>query len=178
VRSYRLLISGRTRRFAAALLVSVGTTTGALFAQAQNSAGRYDRGETARPGIPGNVARRAAPAQWSKTARGGERSCRCSAADSRARLKAAVRSAGGGGLPIAPARHKLDVHLTLKTDDGAVILAYNGVGRTTDAGASFGAPLLDAIRATAGSRSCRRLASVSESGRRDVRHLRAQIRPP
>jgi len=45
----------------------------------------------------------------------------------------------------ADGSYRLDVRLTLKTDDGALILVtYNGIGQTTDAGASLRiAPLFE-----------------------------------
>ena len=45
----------------------------------------------------------------------------------------------------ADGSYKLDVRLTLKTDDGALILVtYNGIGQTTAAGASLrAAPLFE-----------------------------------
>ena len=62
------------------------------------------------------------------------------------RLKAAVQTPAGDWITNrADGTYKLDVRLTLRTDDGAVILVtYNGIGRATDAGASLRiAPLFE-----------------------------------
>jgi hypothetical protein len=63
----------------------------------------------------------------------------------------------------ADGSYRLDVRLTLKTNDGALILVtYNGIGQTTKA-RRCGSHRFSrrAIRATSGSRGCRRSASAS-----------------
>ena len=62
------------------------------------------------------------------------------------RLKASVQTPAGDWITNRPdGSYRLDVRLTLRTDDGAVILVtYNGVGHTTNAGASLRtAPLFE-----------------------------------
>ena len=62
------------------------------------------------------------------------------------RVKASVQTPAGDWITNRPdGSYRLDVRLTLKTDDGAVILVtYNGIGQTTDAGASLRiAPLFE-----------------------------------
>ena len=62
------------------------------------------------------------------------------------RLKASVQTPAGDWITNrADGTYKLDVRLTLRTDDGALILvSYNGIGQTTDAGASLRtAPLFE-----------------------------------
>ena len=62
------------------------------------------------------------------------------------RLKASVQVPAGDWITNrADGSYKLDVRLTLKTDDGALILVtYNGIGQTTSAGASLrAAPLFE-----------------------------------
>ena len=62
------------------------------------------------------------------------------------RLKAAVQIPAGDWITNrADGTYRLDVRLTLKTDDGALILVtYNGIGQTTPAGASLrAAPLFE-----------------------------------
>jgi hypothetical protein len=62
------------------------------------------------------------------------------------RLKASVQGPAGDWITNRPdGSYRLDVRVTLRTDDGALILAtYNGVGQTTDAGASLRmAPLFE-----------------------------------
>jgi Protein of unknown function (DUF3237) len=62
------------------------------------------------------------------------------------RLKASVQIPAGDWITNrADGSYKLDVRLTLKTDDGALILVtYNGIGQTTPAGASLrAAPLFE-----------------------------------
>jgi hypothetical protein len=62
------------------------------------------------------------------------------------RMKASVQGPAGDWITNrADGSYKLDVRLTLKTDDGALILVtYNGVGQTTPAGASLRtAPLFE-----------------------------------
>ena len=62
------------------------------------------------------------------------------------RVKASVQTPAGDLITNrADGSYRLDVRLTLKTDDGAVILVtYNGIGQTTDAGASLRtAPLFE-----------------------------------
>ncbi|PYR66911.1 MAG: DUF3237 domain-containing protein [Acidobacteria bacterium] len=62
------------------------------------------------------------------------------------RLKASVQVPAGDWITNrADGSYKLDVRLTLKTDDGALILVtYNGIGQTTAAGASLrAAPLFE-----------------------------------
>ena len=62
------------------------------------------------------------------------------------RLKATVQAPAGDWITNrADGTYRLDVRLTLRTDDGALILVtYNGVGHTTDAGASLRtAPLFE-----------------------------------
>ena len=62
------------------------------------------------------------------------------------RLKASVQAPAGDWITNrADGSYRLDVRLTLKTDDGALILAtYNGIGQTTDVGASLRiAPLFE-----------------------------------
>ena len=62
------------------------------------------------------------------------------------RLKATVQTPAGDWITNrADGSYRLDVRMTLKTDDGAVILVtYNGIGQTTNAGASLRiAPLFE-----------------------------------
>jgi hypothetical protein len=62
------------------------------------------------------------------------------------RLKATVQTPAGDWITNRPdGSYRLDVRLTLKTDDGATILVtYNGIGQTTSAGASLRmAPLFE-----------------------------------
>ena len=62
------------------------------------------------------------------------------------RLKASVQIPAGDWITNrADGSYRLDVRLTLKTDDGALILVtYNGIGQTTSAGASLrAAPLFE-----------------------------------
>ena len=60
------------------------------------------------------------------------------------RVKASVQTPAGDWITNrADGSYRLDVRLTLKTDDGALILVtYNGIGQTTPTGASLrAAPL-------------------------------------
>ena len=62
------------------------------------------------------------------------------------RLNASVQTPAGDWITNrADGSYRLDVRLTLKTDDGALILVtYNGIGQTTNAGASLRiAPLFE-----------------------------------
>jgi len=62
------------------------------------------------------------------------------------RVKASVQTPAGDWITNrADGSYRLDVRLTLKTDDGALILmTYNGIGQTTAAGASLrAAPLFE-----------------------------------
>ena len=62
------------------------------------------------------------------------------------RLKASIESPAGDWITNrADGTYKLDVRVTLKTDDGALILVtYNGIGQNTAAGASLrAAPLFE-----------------------------------
>jgi len=62
------------------------------------------------------------------------------------RLKASVQTPAGDWITNrTDGSYRLDVRLTLKTDDGALILVtYNGIGQTTDTGASLRiAPLFE-----------------------------------
>jgi hypothetical protein len=62
------------------------------------------------------------------------------------RIKASVQTPAGDWITNrTDGSYRLDVRLTLKTDDGALILVtYNGIGQTTDAGASLRiAPLFE-----------------------------------
>ena len=62
------------------------------------------------------------------------------------RLKATVQTPAGDWITNrADGSYRLDVRLTLKTDDGALLLVtYNGIGQTTNAGASLRiAPLFE-----------------------------------
>jgi hypothetical protein len=62
------------------------------------------------------------------------------------RVKASVQSPAGDWITNrADGSYRLDVRLTLKTDDGALILVtYNGIGQTTDKGALLrAAPLFE-----------------------------------
>jgi len=62
------------------------------------------------------------------------------------RLKASVQTPAGDWITNrTDGSYRLDVRLTLKTDDGALILVtYNGIGQTTDKGASLRiAPLFE-----------------------------------
>ena len=62
------------------------------------------------------------------------------------RVKATVQTPAGDWITNrADGSYRLDVRLTLKTDDGALILVtYNGIGQTTAAGASLrAAPLFE-----------------------------------
>lgn len=62
------------------------------------------------------------------------------------RVKATVQPPAGDWITNRPdGSYRLDVRLTLKTDDGALILVtYNGIGQTTSTGASLrAAPLFE-----------------------------------
>ena len=62
------------------------------------------------------------------------------------RLKASVQTPAGDWITNrADGSYRLDVRLTLKTDDGSLLLVtYNGIGQTTNAGASLRiAPLFE-----------------------------------
>ncbi len=62
------------------------------------------------------------------------------------RVKATVQTPAGDWITNRPdGSYKLDVRITLKTDDGALILVtYNGIGQTTDTGAVLrAAPLFE-----------------------------------
>ena len=62
------------------------------------------------------------------------------------RLKASVQTPAGDWITNrADGSYRLDVRLTLKTDDGAIILVtYNGIGQTTNTGATLRiAPLFE-----------------------------------
>src|SRR5271169_3822448 len=62
------------------------------------------------------------------------------------RVKASIQTPAGDWITNrADGSYRLDVRLTLKTDDGALILVtYNGIGQTTDTGASLrAAPLFE-----------------------------------
>ena len=62
------------------------------------------------------------------------------------RVKASIQVPAGDWITNrADGSYRLDVRLTLKTDDGALILVtYNGIGQTTDAGATLrAAPLFE-----------------------------------
>ena len=62
------------------------------------------------------------------------------------RVKASLQTPAGDWITNrADGSYRLDVRLTLKTDDGALILVtYNGIGQTTNAGASLRmAPLFE-----------------------------------
>lgn len=62
------------------------------------------------------------------------------------RVKATIQVPAGDWITNRPdGSYKLDVRLTLKTDDGALILlTYNGIGQTTPTGASLrAAPLFE-----------------------------------
>ena len=62
------------------------------------------------------------------------------------RVKASVQIPAGDWITNrADGSYRLDVRLTLKTDDGALLLVtYNGIGQTTSAGASLrAAPLFE-----------------------------------
>lgn len=62
------------------------------------------------------------------------------------RVKATVQTPAGDWITNrTDGSYRLDVRLTLKTDDGALILVtYNGIGQTTEAGASLrAAPLFE-----------------------------------
>ena len=62
------------------------------------------------------------------------------------RVKGSVQTPAGDWITNrTDGSYRLDVRLTLKTDDGALILVtYNGIGQTTDAGASLRiAPLFE-----------------------------------
>jgi hypothetical protein len=62
------------------------------------------------------------------------------------RIKATLQAPAGDWITNrADGTYRLDVRLTLKTDDGAVILVtYNGIGQTTGTGASLrSAPLFE-----------------------------------
>ena len=62
------------------------------------------------------------------------------------RVKASVQTPSGDWITNrADGSYRLDVRLTLKTDDGALILVtYNGIGQTTNGGASLrSAPLFE-----------------------------------
>ena len=72
--------------------------------------------------------------------------CRRPAALQGPRVKAAVQIPAGDWITNrADGSYRLDVRLTLKTDDGALILVtYNGIGPTTETGASLRiAPLFE-----------------------------------
>ena len=62
------------------------------------------------------------------------------------RVKATIQTPAGDWITNrADGSYRLDVRLTLKTDDGALILVtYNGIGQTTEGGASLrAAPLFE-----------------------------------
>ena len=62
------------------------------------------------------------------------------------RVKASIQTPAGDWITNrTDGSYRLDVRLTLKTDDGALILVtYNGIGQTTNAGASLrAAPLFE-----------------------------------
>jgi len=62
------------------------------------------------------------------------------------RLKASIQTPAGDWITNrADGSYRLDVRMTLRTDDGALILVtYNGIGQTTQAGASLrAAPLFE-----------------------------------
>jgi hypothetical protein len=62
------------------------------------------------------------------------------------RLKASVQAPAGDWITNrADGSYRLDVRMTLRTDDGALVLVtYNGIGQTTAAGASLrAAPLFE-----------------------------------
>jgi uncharacterized protein DUF3237 len=62
------------------------------------------------------------------------------------RVKASVQAPSGDWITNrVDGSYRLDVRLTLKTDDGVLILlTYNGIGETTNAGASLrAAPLFE-----------------------------------
>ena len=62
------------------------------------------------------------------------------------RVKATIQTPAGDWITNrSDGSYRLDVRLTLKTDDGALILVtYNGIGQTTDAGATLrAAPLFE-----------------------------------
>jgi Protein of unknown function (DUF3237) len=62
------------------------------------------------------------------------------------RVKASIQTPAGDWITNrTDGSYRLDVRLTLKTDDGALLLlTYNGIGQTTDAGASLrAAPLFE-----------------------------------
>jgi hypothetical protein len=62
------------------------------------------------------------------------------------RVKASIQTPAGDWITNrADGSYRLDVRLTMKTDDGALILVtYNGIGQTTEAGASLrAAPLFE-----------------------------------
>jgi hypothetical protein len=62
------------------------------------------------------------------------------------RVKASIQTPAGDWITNrADGSYRLDVRITLKTDDGALILVtYNGIGQTTDGGASLrAAPLFE-----------------------------------
>jgi hypothetical protein len=62
------------------------------------------------------------------------------------RVKASIQTPAGDWITNrADGSYRLDVRLTLKTDDGALILVtYNGIGQTTNGGASLrSAPLFE-----------------------------------
>ena len=136
-------------RFAAAVLVSIGMTTGVLFAQAQNSAG--GNATAGKPPALEFLGTLRADTGTRTVVENGPQGTRTivqvlGGSFEGPRLKAAVHTPAGDWITNrADGTYKLDVRLTLKTDDGAVILVtYNGVGRTTDAGASLRiAPLFE-----------------------------------
>ena len=107
----------------------------------------------ARPALPlSNISASYAPksalARSSKTPRRGTRTIAqiVSGSFEGPRLKASVQSPAGDWITNrADGSYRLDVRLTLKTEDGALILVtYNGVGQTTAAGASLrAAPLFE-----------------------------------
>jgi hypothetical protein len=62
------------------------------------------------------------------------------------RIKASVQTPSGDWITNRPdGSYRLDVRLTLKTDDGALLLVtYNGIGHATSTGASLrAAPLFE-----------------------------------
>ena len=96
------------------------------------------------------------------------------------RLKASVQIPAGDWITNrADGSYRLDVRLTLKTDDGALILVtYNGIGQTTS-----DRRVAADCTALRDRRSALRLAHTTPGGRRrrarrhhgEVRHLRAEV---
>jgi Protein of unknown function (DUF3237) len=146
-------------RVATALLVGLGLTTSSPFALAQSSnpvpATAAPRAQSATEGprspafeYPGTLRAETGTRTVVENGPQGTRTI-AQVVGGRfdgPRLKASVQTPAGDWITNrADGSYRLDVRLTLKTDDGALILVtYNGIGQTTNAGASLRiAPLFE-----------------------------------